>query len=65
MAIRMSLARDDAVRRWRLFQAQHPDVVISARIDPTAHWVAVLSGGREIADYHLDGLLDQLDELDL
>ena len=65
MGRKLSLVRDDAVRRKQRFQEVHPDVSISIRIVPTSHWVAVLPGGREIADYHLDGLLDQLDELDL
>jgi hypothetical protein len=65
MGSRLSLACDDAVRRKQEFQNQHPEISISIRIVPVGHWVAVLPGGREIPDYNLDGLLDELDRLDL
>lgn len=57
--------RDDAVRRKQRFQEQHPEISISIRIVPTGHWVAVLPGDREVTDYHLDGLLDELSRLEL
>lgn len=65
MGRNLPFVRDDAVRRKQHFQKQHPEISISVRITPTSHWVAVLPRGREVADYHLDGLLDELNRLDL
>jgi hypothetical protein len=60
MAANRALVLFDAVRRKQLFQSQHPDIVIELHYAPAWHWAATLPDGREIVDYDLSGLLDEL-----